>query len=93
MKSHYKVKELNIIYKQNKPFIQRVQDMNILLKRFKKLVNEKFKESKILENIEINVYKLKNEFIETKSGDRKLNIAYPFKEENIEKLLRNRLKL
>jgi hypothetical protein len=68
--------------------MQRVQDMHLTLKRFKKLLNEKFKECRI--NIEVNLYKLKNELIENKSGEYKLNIAYPFKEEQIEKLLKNK---
>jgi hypothetical protein len=92
MKNDYRVKEVNILYKPNKSFMQRVQDMNLWLKRFKKLINEKFTDKNVLQNVEINIYKLKNEFIESKNGEKKLNIAYPYKEDLIEKLIRNRLK-
>ena len=63
--------------------------MHLTLKRLKKLLNEKFRECKI--NLEVNLYKLKNELIESKSGEYKLNISYPFKEEQIEKVLKNKI--
>lgn len=93
LKTNNMIKAINITYKSNKTHLQNFEDMNLVLKRLKKLINEKLKNSKILEDVQINLYKLKNELIENKNGEVKLNISYPFKEDVIENMIKNRYKL
>jgi hypothetical protein len=71
------------------------------LKRIKKLFHDKFcikekdntvKPNKKIVNLEINLYRIKNELKVNKSTNEfKLNISYPYKEDQIEKLLKAKL--
>lgn len=62
------------------------------MKRIKKLLLEKFKD-KQFEGIEINLYKLKNELIRNRDGSVYLNISHPFKEDNVEKIIKTKLNI
>jgi hypothetical protein len=96
LKKVFKIKEINITNRADKrTALVKVQDMHLALKRFKKLLNEKFavkeneqiKPIKTFEKFEVNLYKLKTELKQTKENDYILNIAYPYKDEIIENLL------
>jgi hypothetical protein len=102
LKKLYKIKEINISQKNDKRTeLTKAQDMHITLKRFKKLLNEKysikenelFKPKQTFDNLEINLYKLKNELKMGKNNELILNISYPYKDEIIENLLANKIKI
>jgi hypothetical protein len=102
LKKLFKIKEINVISKNDKRTeLSKVQDLHLTLKRFKKLLNEKFskkegdvyKPIRTFDNLEVNLYKLKTEIRFGKNDEIVLNIAYPYKDDIVENLLSNKLKI
>lgn len=70
----------------------------IFIENFSEIIKNENSQMKYISNlklndIEINLYKPKNELIKEKNGRIKLNISYPINEELLVKLIKNKINL
>jgi hypothetical protein len=108
MKKNFKIKNINYTPKKivkaeekenieevnlKNETIEKLQEQHLEYLKLKKIFNDNFK-GIAFDNMEINMYKPKNEFVIDRDGVMsRLNISYPIKEEVIEKLIKNRINI